>query len=88
MDGLRLVVGASVRTSLHPESCSDPYDDDEDGQGDEAGMQPAVAPIGDGKHDKNEDEGSNELEWEMRYGIRSRRRRALTSSKKQLADDM
>ena len=29
-------------------------------------MQPAVAPIGDGKHDKDEDESANELEWEMR----------------------
>jgi hypothetical protein len=35
-------------------------------------MQPAVAPIGDGKHDKNEDEGANELEWEREYVIRSR----------------
>jgi hypothetical protein len=28
-------------------------------------MQPAVALIGDGKHDKNKDKGANELEWEM-----------------------
>jgi hypothetical protein len=28
-------------------------------------MQYAVALIGDGKHDKNKDEGANELEWEM-----------------------
>ena len=28
-------------------------------------MQPAVALIGDGKHDKNKDEGANKLEWEM-----------------------
>ena len=32
-------------------------------------MQPAVALIGDGKHDKDEDESANELEWEMRYGF-------------------
>ena len=57
-------------------------------------MQPAVALIGDGKHDKNKDEGANELEWEMGGRINSmprsgleRRRQALTSSKKQLADD-
>jgi hypothetical protein len=31
-------------------------------------MQPAVALIGDGKNDKNKDEGANELEWEM--GVR------------------
>jgi hypothetical protein len=87
-DRHRLVVGASVRTGLHPKSCPDPQDNDEDGQGDEAGMQPTVAPIGNGKHDKYEDESANELECEVRYGIRSRRRWALTSSKKQLADDM
>jgi hypothetical protein len=58
-------------------------------------MQPAVALIGDGKHDKNKDEGANELEWGMGDIIRSmprssleRRRQALTSSKKQLADVM
>lgn len=28
-------------------------------------MQPAVTFIGDGKHDKNKDEGANELEWGM-----------------------
>ena len=28
-------------------------------------MQPAVALIGNGKHDKNKDEGANELEWEI-----------------------
>jgi hypothetical protein len=28
-------------------------------------MQPAVALIGDGKHDKNKDEGANKLEWEI-----------------------
>ena len=57
--------GASGRTGLHSKSCPDPKDDDEDDQGDEAGMQPAVAPVGDGKHDKNEDEGANKLEREM-----------------------
>ena len=40
-------------------------------------MQPAVAPIRDGKHDKNEDEGANELEWGMECGIRSMPRSAL-----------
>jgi hypothetical protein len=33
-------------------------------------MQPAVAPIGDGKHNENEDEGANELERGMECGIR------------------
>ncbi len=28
-------------------------------------MQSAVALIGDGKHDKNKDEGANELEWDQ-----------------------
>jgi hypothetical protein len=91
MDEHRVVVGASGHTSLHSESCPDPQDDHKDDQGDETGMQPAVAPIANGKHDKNEDEGANELEREMRYEIfslRTRRRRALTSSKKQFADDM
>jgi len=32
-------------------------------------MQPAVAPIGDGKHDKNENEGANELEWGIGDGL-------------------
>ena len=32
-------------------------------------MQPAVALVGDGKHDKNKDEGANELEWEMGHRI-------------------
>ncbi len=32
-------------------------------------MQPAVALIGDGKHDKNEDESANKLEWEIRAGL-------------------
>ena len=30
-------------------------------------MQPAVALIGDGKHDEDKDEGANELEWVMGY---------------------
>lgn len=57
-------------------------------------MQPAVALIRDGKHDKNKDEGANKLEWEIgdrvslmsRFGFESRTQ-ILTSSKKQLADD-
>ena len=28
-------------------------------------MQPAVAPVADGKHDKNKDKGANELKWDM-----------------------
>jgi len=58
-------MAAAVLTGLHTKRCSDCQDDDEDDQGDEAGMQSAVALIGDGKHDKNKDEGANELEWEM-----------------------
>jgi hypothetical protein len=58
-------------------------------------VQPAIALIGDGKHDKNQDEGANELEREVgdktgsmpRSGL-ERQRQALTSSKKQLADVM
>jgi hypothetical protein len=32
-------------------------------------VQPAVAPIGDGKHSKNENEGANELEWGIGDGL-------------------
>jgi hypothetical protein len=48
-------------TSLHPESRSDAENDHEDGQGNETGMQPAVALIGDSKHNKQKDESADEL---------------------------
>jgi hypothetical protein len=56
-----LIVVAAGLTGLHPKCCSNSQDGDEDDQGDEADMQPAVALIGDGKYDKNEDECANEL---------------------------
>jgi hypothetical protein len=40
-------------------------------------MQPAVAFIGDGKNDKNKDEGANELEWKMTDRISSMPRSSL-----------
>jgi len=40
-------------------------------------MQPVVALIGDGKHDKNKDESANELEWEMAVGFSSMPRPGL-----------
>jgi hypothetical protein len=40
-------------------------------------MQPAIALIADGKHDKNKDEGANELEWEMGDRISSMPRSSL-----------
>ena len=57
-------------------------------------MQPAVAPIGNGKHDENEDEGANELErgnrmWNsFNAQVHFGKDRDLTSSKKQFAEDM
>jgi hypothetical protein len=56
-------------------------------------MQPAVAPIGDGKHDHKEDEGADKLKiWDVgsfNADVCSNKMRVtLTSSKKQLADDM
>lgn len=47
-------------------------------------MQPAVAPIGDGKHDENEDEGANELERKMECGIRSMPRSTLEKTETSL----
>ncbi len=67
--GRALGCGCAALTGLHPKRCPNSQDDDEDDQGDEAGMQPAVAPIGDGKHDKNENEGANELEWGIGDGL-------------------